>query len=46
MTARGQRDFLTSMGLMILDELNGDFQPNSSVCDKEYQQYINAQLPE
>lgn len=46
MTARGQRDFLTSMGLVILDELDGVFQPNSSVCDKEYQQYIIAQLSE
>jgi SAM-dependent methyltransferase len=46
MTANGQRDFLTSMGLVILDELDGVFQPNSPVCDKEYQQYIIAQLPE
>jgi SAM-dependent methyltransferase len=46
MTARGQRDFLTSMGLVILDEIDGVFQPNNPACDKEYQQYIIAQLPE
>jgi hypothetical protein len=46
MTAKGQRDFLTSMGLVILDEVNGVFQPNNPACEREYQQYIIAQLPE
>lgn len=45
MTENGQRDFLTSMGLVILDEVNGVFQPDNPICDKEYQQYIIVQLP-
>lgn len=42
MSARGQRDFLTSMGLEIVCETIDLFQPNNDKCEPEEQQYIIA----
>jgi ubiquinone/menaquinone biosynthesis C-methylase UbiE len=40
LSAQGQRDFLTSMGLEIVSETIDMFQPNNEKCVPEEQQYI------
>ncbi|KAI9639964.1 hypothetical protein NHQ30_011633 [Ciborinia camelliae] len=45
MSERGQRDFLTSMGLEIVDETIDEFQPDNERCEPEMQQYIIARRP-
>ncbi len=43
LTRQGQQDFLTSMGLDIVSETFGFFQPDNPVCGQEHQQYVIAQ---
>ena len=45
LSAQGQRDFLTSMGLEIVSETIDAFQPDHPKCDSEDQQYIIARRP-
>ncbi|KAB8292437.1 hypothetical protein EYC80_008161 [Monilinia laxa] len=45
MSAQGQRNFLTSMGLEIVSETIDDFQPDNEICELEKQQYIIARRP-
>lgn len=45
LSAQGQRDFLTSMGLEIISETIDAFQPDNPKCDPEDQQYIIARRP-
>lgn len=45
LSAQGQRDFLTSMGLEIVSETIDAFQPDNPKCDPEDQQYIIARRP-
>lgn len=45
MSAQGQRNFLTSMGLEIVSETIDDFQPDNEICEPEKQQYIIARRP-
>ncbi|KAL6244603.1 hypothetical protein RBB50_008131 [Rhinocladiella similis] len=42
LSAQGQRDFLTSMGLEIVSETIDMFQPTNPKCEPEEQQYITA----
>ncbi|KAK0365941.1 hypothetical protein LTR59_004574 [Friedmanniomyces endolithicus] len=43
LTRQGQQDFLTSMGLEIVSETFGFFQPDNPACGQEHQQYVIAQ---
>ena len=45
LSAKGQLDFLRSMGLEIVSESIDLFQPNNEKCDPEEQQYIIARRP-
>lgn len=45
LSAQGQRNFLTSMGLEIISETIGSFRPDNPKCDPEDQQYIIARRP-
>jgi len=45
LSAQGQRDFLTSMGLEIISETIDSFQPDNPKCDPEDQQYIIVRRP-
>ncbi|EMC94746.1 hypothetical protein BAUCODRAFT_35999 [Baudoinia panamericana UAMH 10762] len=45
MSLVGQRRFLESMGLEIVDEVVDVFRPNNPTFDPEYQQYIIARRP-
>ena len=42
LSVQGQRDFLTSMGLEIVSETMGGFQPHNEKCVPERQQYVIA----
>lgn len=45
MTAQGQVKFLQSMGLEIIEQTIGSYQPNHPDCTPEEQQYIIAKRP-
>lgn len=45
LSAQGQRDFLSSMGLEIVSETIDMFQPKNEKCVPEEQQYIIARRP-
>jgi len=45
LSAKGQRNFLSSMGLEIVSDAIDTFQPNNEKCEPEEQQYIIARRP-
>jgi SAM-dependent methyltransferase len=45
LSAKGQLDFLRSMGLEIVSDAIDTFQPNNEKCEPEEQQYIIARRP-
>ena len=42
LSRRGQREFLASMGLEVVSETSGMFQPDNEVCVPEAQQCVIA----